>query len=247
MRRNMLRCAIPIFLAVLLFSPPAHANVMIPVIVAGWFGMFLALVPIILIESVVLARGGAHIWESLLAMSAANLGSTLVGIPLAIVLEIVVATNTPLYDESWDPKDTWFREWMLPAGGVLLLVPFFLMSWWIEAPIAAWILDDLPTRFVDAAVRDANLVTYWLLATLLCLLLAFSVRDTHATVYGNRDREAEPEEDAASIDPWTVANDHAKRGMASLRVAETWIDRKRRIHAVPDVRKSYDTSDEKAA
>jgi hypothetical protein len=121
------------------------------------------------------------------------------------------------------------------------------MSWWIEAPIAAWILDDLPTRFVDAAVRDANLVTYWLLATLLCLLLAFSLRDTHATVYGNRDREAEPEEDAASIDPWTVANDHAKRGMASLRVAETWIDRKRRIHAVPDVRKSYDTSDEKAA
>ncbi len=104
MRRNMLRCAIPIFLAVLLFSPPAHANAMIPIIVAGWFGMFLALVPIILIESVVLTRVGAHIWESLLAMSAANLGSTLGGIPLAIVLEIVVATNTPIYNESWDPK-----------------------------------------------------------------------------------------------------------------------------------------------
>ena len=79
MNRKMLGCAIPVFLCVLLFAPPAHANVMIPVIVAGWFGMFVALVPIIIIEWVVLTRVGAHIWESLLAMSVANLGSTLAG------------------------------------------------------------------------------------------------------------------------------------------------------------------------
>ena len=150
MTRKLRIPAILIFGAVLLFAPPAHANVMIPVIVAGWFGMFLALIPVILIEWVVLTRAGAHIWESLLAMSVANLGSTLAGIPLAIVLEIVVATNTPLYHESSDTEDTWFREWMLPVGGVLLLIPFFLLSWWIEAPIAAWILDDLPAKFVDS-------------------------------------------------------------------------------------------------
>jgi hypothetical protein len=262
----MLRCAIPIFLAVLLFSPPAHANAMIPIIVAGWFGMFLALVPIILIESVVLTRVGAHIWESLLAMSAANLGSTLVGIPLAIVLEFVVATNTPLYDESGDPKDTWYREWMLPVGGVLLLIPFFLMSWWIEAPIAAWILDDLPTRFVDVAVRDANLLTYGLLAGLLGLLLALALRDTDASVYRNRDREAEyvrsyatrqrdinlrhqprPMHSIGLHESWRLANEQARRGIASLGAAETRIDRKRLIHAVADVREFYDASDEKAA
>ncbi len=266
MRRNMLRCAIPIFLAVLLFSPPAHANAMIPIIVAGWFGMFLALVPIILIESVVLTRVGAHIWESLLAMSAANLGSTLVGIPLAIVLEFVVATYTPLYDESGDPKDTWYREWMLPVGGVLLLIPFFLMSWWIEAPIAAWILDDLPTRFVDVAVRDANLLTYGLLAGLLGLLLALALRDTDASVYRNRDREAEyvrsyatrqrdinlrhqprPMHSIGLHESWRLANEQARRGIASLGAAETRIDRKRLIHAVADVREFYDASDEKAA
>ncbi len=220
MTRKLRIPAILIFGAVLLFAPPAHANVMIPVIVAGWFGMFLALVPIILIEWVVLTRVGAHIWESLLAMSVANLASTLAGIPLAFVLDIVVGMSTPLYDESWDPKDTWFREWMLPAGGVLLLIPFFLMSWWIEAPIAAWILDDHPTQFLDSAVRNANLITYGLLAALLCILLALTLRDTHASGYRNRDRAAEFEEDAASVVPWALANDHAKRGMARLSAAE---------------------------
>ncbi len=226
MRRNMPRCAIPIFLAVLLFSPPAHANAMIPVFVVGWFGMFIALVPIILIEWVLLMRVGAPIWESLLAMSVANLGSTIAGMPLAIVIEIVVATNTPLYDESWDPKDTWFREWMLPAGGVLLLIPFFLMSWWIEAPIAAWILDDHPMQFVDSAVRDANIVTYGLLAALLGILLALLIRDTQASDYRNRAREAESEQDTVSVDSWTSANDHAKRGMARLRAVEGRIARR---------------------
>ncbi len=266
MTRKLRIPSILTFGAVLLFAPPAHANVMIPVIVAGWFGMFLALVPIIVIEWAVLTRVGTHIWESLLAMSAANLGSTLVGIPLAIVLEIVVGTNTPLYAESWKPKDTWFREWMLPVGGVLLLIPFFLMSWWIEAPIAAWILDDLPTRFVDAAVRDANLLTYGLLAGLLGLLLALALRDTPATVYRNRDRAAEyvrsyatrqrdiglrqqprPMHSIGLHESWRLANEQARRGIASLGAAETRIDRKRLIHAVADVREFYDASDEKAA
>ena len=171
--------------------------------------MFLALVPIILIEWIVLTRFGAQIWESLLAVSVANLGSTLVGIPLAIVLEIVVATNTPLYEESWDPKDTWIRDWMLPAGGVLLLIPFFLMSWWIEAPITAWFLDDLPTQFVDSAVRDANLVTYGLLAALLWVMHLLVVRDTRASDDRNRYRGARFEHDTASHVPGALANDHA--------------------------------------
>jgi len=245
--RNTLRCAIPIVLAVFLFSPPAHANAMVPIIVTGWFGMFLALVPIIAIETVVVTRYGAHIWDSILAMSTANLASTLAGIPLAIALEFVVGMNTPLYSESWTPKDKWIREWKVPAGGVLLLIPFFLLSWWIEAPIAAWILDDLPTRIANSAVRDANLLTYGLLAGLLCLALVWFLRDMDQEVSLNADRKAEIEEDAASVDPWASANEHAKHGMASLKAAETRINRRRHIHAVADVRKPYHASDEKAA
>ena len=260
MTRKLRIPAILIFGAVLLFAPPAHANVMIPVIVAGWFGMFLALIPIIVIEWVVLARAGAHIWESLLAMSVANLGSTLAGIPLAIMLEIVVATNTPLYHESWDTKDTWFREWMLPAGGALLLIPFFLMSWWIEGPIAAWILDDLPTQIVDSAVRDANLVTYGLLAALLSTVLVIAIRKpslagTSGAIQKRRPSKAsviatekvfEPA-DPWRFAPWRFANERARQGIARLRVKEDGIVGHELVHAAGDLRDEPALDHEKAA
>ena len=235
--------AVLIFCVVLLFPPSAHANAMVPIIVTGWFGMFLALVPIILIEWVVLTRAGAHIWQSLLAMSAANLGSTVAGIPLAIALEIVVLAGTPLYDESWDPKDTWFREWMLPAGAVLLLVPFFLMSWWIEAPIAAWILDDHPTQFVDSAVRDANLITYGLLAALLSTVLVMALRSpSHAST---SRAGLEPASELA--DPWRFANERARQGIARLRAKEDEIVSYTSVQTGVDSRDELALDCEKAA
>ncbi len=260
MKRKLWKCAIPVFLCVRLFAPPAHANAMIPVIIAGWFGMFVALVPIIVIEWVVLTRVGAHIWESLLAMSVANLASTLAGIPLAFVLDIVVGMSTPLYDESWDPKDTWFREWMLPAGGVLLLIPFFLMSWWIEAPIAAWILDDLPAQIVNSAVRDANLVTYGLLAALLSAVLVMAIRKpsrasasravqtrraSKASVIGT-EKAFEPV-DPWRFAPWRFANERARQGIARLRAREGEIIRRKLAHAAGDVRDELALDHEKAA
>ena len=87
--RNVIWSA-AIVIALTLLAPPAHANAMIPFIVAGWFGMFLALVPIILIESAILVGVGAGVGEALLAMLVANLASTLVGIPLSIACEIGV-------------------------------------------------------------------------------------------------------------------------------------------------------------
>ncbi len=193
-------------------------------------------------------------------MSVANLGSTLAGIPLAILLEIVVATSTPLYHRSWDPKDTWFREWMLPAGGVLLLIPFFLMSWWIEAPIAAWILDDLPTRIVDNAVRDANLVTYGLLAALLSTVLVIAIRKpslastsrgiqkrrpSKASVIGT-EKAFEPA-DPWRFAPWRFANERARRGIARLSAKEGEIDRHKLVQSAGDLRDEPALDHEKAA
>ncbi len=157
--------AVLIFGTALLVSTPAHANAMLPLIIGGWLVMIPALVPIILIESAILMRIGTGMWQSLLAMSAANITSTLVGIPLAIILEIVVAGSTPLYDANHSTHG--WSKWTLPVGGVLLLIPFFLLSWWIEALIAVWILDELPSYLVDRAVRDGNIVTYSILAVLL--------------------------------------------------------------------------------
>ena len=81
MTRKKWISAVLIFGAALLVSTPAHANVMLPLVISGWLAMIPALVPIILIESAILMRIGSGMWQSLLAMSAANLASTLVGIP----------------------------------------------------------------------------------------------------------------------------------------------------------------------
>jgi hypothetical protein len=249
---KLLRGAV-IFGTVLLITSPAHANAMIPVIVIGWFGMFVALVPIVLIESFVLARTGVGIWDSSLAMSAANLGSTLAGIPLAIVLEIVVAMTTPLYKGTWNPKDTWFREWMLPAGAVALLIPFFLMSWWIETRIAALILEDLSAQFVDTAVRNANLTTYGVLAALLSVVFVRGMLSTMWRKRRIRNRRLPNASATGKImasepaDSWKFGNERAKIGIASLKAAETRIHRRQLIHLVADVRRFDDTSGEKAA
>lgn len=187
--------AVLIFGMVMLISPPAHANVIIPVIVAGWFGMVLVLIPIILIEAAILMRIGAGMWESLLAMSTANIASTLAGLPLAIMLECKVAGPARLYDEDFD------HERMLPVVGVLLLIPFFFLSWWIEAPIAMWFLDELPSQMVNLAVRNGNLATYSILAVMLVCILAW-------------------------LDARAKANWFARREMGKLRLAEIEIANK---------------------
>ena len=215
-----------IFCAVILIAPSAHANVMVPFFVVGAFGMFLALVPIIIVETAMLMRVGVHVWDSLLAMSAANLASTLVGIPVAAILEAAVVAEIPPDQNPWEDESTRFREWMVPVSGVALLVPFFLVSWWIEAPVAAWFLDQLPPQFVNYAVRDANIVTYSVLALLVGRLLCLAVADSD----GMRamDRHADRIFPAGT---WQIANRRARRGMAGLRAKESKI--LRRFQAQP--------------
>ncbi len=217
--------AVLIFGAVLLFPPPAHANVMLPVIFVGWLGMIPALIPIILIESAMLMRIDAGIGESLLAMSAANLVSTLVGIPLAIILEIVVGNTTPLYDD--DESNEW-NEWLWSAGGMLIMVPFFLLSWWIEAPIATWFLDEFPSRTVDHAVRDANLVTYAILALLIGGVFTWYLLDTAEERKTERVKRTTEKyvDPTIHMDAWQAANWHARRGIAKLRAKEAEIVRR---------------------
>jgi len=162
MKRYGWRMPILIFAGVLLVSTPANANVMLPLVVTGWVVLIPALIPIVLIESVMLMRVGAELGESLVAVSAANIVSTLAGIPLALILDTGLGVSTTLYDE-----DDEIVDWRVPAGGMLLLIPFFFLSWWIEAPIANFILEDMAPESVDLAVRDGNIISYAFLGLLV--------------------------------------------------------------------------------
>ena len=187
MKPRVPRIALWVFLAVLLFAPAAEANVMVPLIFASWLLMIPALIPIILIEAAILTATGARFWESLLAGSVGNVASTLVGIPLALIVDVVVGISTRFYHDDWSP------DWRASAVGMALLIPFFLLSWWIEAPLVGWVLGEIPG--MDMAVRDANLVTYAILAILVGGALCFAVVATAREAKKSR-KEAVTEPDS---------------------------------------------------
>ena len=139
--------AVLIFGMVMLISPPANANAAIPVFVAGWIGWVLVLIPVILIEWVFLMSIGAGVWRSLLAVSEANLASTLAGLPFAIMLDAkwLSTLSNPDSGSFLPNEDDPAFKWMMEVIVVMLLISFFFWSWWIEAPIAISALDGLPS------------------------------------------------------------------------------------------------------
>ena len=95
--------------------------------------------------------------------------------PIAQLVEII-ASAAWIYGEP---------AWTVPAAVMVLLVPFYLVSWAIEYLILNQMLsmpEDNPSGLsshrIRLAVRDANLATYGLMfaATTAWLLLALPLR-----------------------------------------------------------------------
>jgi hypothetical protein len=55
-------------------------------------------------------------------------------------------------------------DWMVPAASVVLLVPFFAASWLIELRVNRRMLPEVDEQTLREATRDANLLSYLLLA-----------------------------------------------------------------------------------
>ena len=195
MSRKILRQFTPIFLAVLLIASPAHANTILPLFFMSWMAMVLALLPIIVIETIVLSvRAGTSLWESVIVATVGNLASTFIGIPVALILHAIFRAS--LDDTPKRLRTAWekFRmvvwhvqyaydeegrlpDWMWPSGCLVLMVPFFLASWLSESWVARILLDGYSARGLDQAVFGANLVTYGLLVALLSALLVWAIRN----------------------------------------------------------------------
>ena len=255
MSRKILRQFAPVFLAVLLIASPAHANTILPLFFMSWMAMVLALLPIIVIETIVLSvRAGTSLWESILVASVGNLASTFIGIPVALILHAIFRASlddTPkrlrtawekfrmvvwhvqyVYDEEGRLPD-----WMWLGGCLVLVVPFFLASWLSESWVARILLDGYSARGLDQAVFGANLVTYGLLVALLSALLVWAIRNPSAEVAWDGELEPVFELD----DPWRIANRRARRGIARLKAKEVKIARRyqaRPMHSA-DLHKSW--------
>ena len=150
-----------------------------------------ALVPVVVIEAYVFKRAGFPFGWALTWNTIANLVTTLIGVPLVwfILFGLTLLTIGTSCGESintladrilWTVLRTpWLcplelgLRWVVPAAFLLLLVPFFLMSWLIESLIirkANKSRDPLP---IHRASLHANLASYVLLALYSVILYIF--------------------------------------------------------------------------
>ena len=170
------------FFALLFMASEASANAGVPMIVLVLPAFVLSLIPIILIEAFHLSKQlHVGIGRALRTTAISNLVSTFVGIPLTWLLLVVfqmLAGDGGAFglDTTLDRvlsvtlQAPWLipyesdLHWMIPAAGLVLLVPFFFVSWWSEYLVSKRLLVELQSQSVRTAVRNANMVTYALLA-----------------------------------------------------------------------------------
>lgn len=160
-------------------------------IVPSMMVMIIALIPIILLEAFCFYSSlGATFWNALKSSTVANIFSTFIGIPVAWAFLILFRYLTdggrpfnlksqPLlikfllfvWESSWMFPRGNNRRWVVYASGLVLIVPFFFASWFSEYWIVAYFLADAASVEANQAVRNANLLSYFLLAIYVLALL----------------------------------------------------------------------------
>jgi hypothetical protein len=167
----------------------ARADMGLPMIVVTMPLMVIALIPVIIIEALILGRRMRTTFKSVLwPVSAANLVSTLIGIPvtwiLLVGLEIITGgggtfgLDTALgrfLSVTW--QSPWLIPyehnfyWMIPMAQLVLLIPFFFASYFIERLIVKRMMPKEDPKEVKRGVFTANLGSYALLSIVWLYLL----------------------------------------------------------------------------
>lgn len=171
------------------FTAISYADAGVPMIILIIPGFSFSLIPIIIIEYFYLKR--KLVLEPVKARAVsiiANLVSTVVGVPLTWIVLVVIQMFTGggraygldsvigrLIAVTWQAP--WLipyesdLDWMVPMAGIILLVPFFFVSWWVEYLISRKMLRGTDAKAVKSAVYYANLITYGLMELCLCAWL----------------------------------------------------------------------------
>lgn len=160
----------------------ASANAGVPMIFLAMPALGLSIIPIIIIEAMFLSKKLELTTSSAFKTTTiSNLVSTIVGIPLTWLLLVLIqmmaggggafGLDTTLgkvlsvtLQAAWLIPYESDLHWMIPVAGLVLLVPFFFVSWWSEYFVSRKMLQEQPAQRVKIAVRNANIITYALLA-----------------------------------------------------------------------------------
>ena len=180
---NKSREKVLLALCVLLCIPgEASANAGVPMIFLVMPVLGLSIIPIVIIEAIYLGKTLELASESAIKTATiSNLVSTLVGVPLTWFLLVLIqmlaggggafGLDTTLgkvlsvtLQAAWLIPYESDLHWMIPVAGLVLLIPFFFVSWWSEYLVSRKILNNYPAQRVKSEVRNANILTYALLA-----------------------------------------------------------------------------------
>jgi hypothetical protein len=176
----------------------------LPMIMPTMYFMVAGLIPIVLVEALYLSKSISVRFTRIVGSVAfANIVSTLVGLPLTwlvLFLIQIVTGGTSSYGVTGIPGKvlsvTLQAPWLLPFGpeefwvfhaaALFLLIPFFIATWLLEYvlvrnKLAIAIMETSGTSDVAAAeksvfrgMRNANLISYGMIAILLIISLIMS-------------------------------------------------------------------------
>jgi hypothetical protein len=164
-----------------IFAPAsAQANIGLPMIALFLPPLWIALVPIVLLEALLIAKGkGISFKTSIGGTAIANVASTIVGVPLLwfllATIELICCGTALGLGSAWTklyavtvqapwliPYESEFG-WMIPAALCTLAVVFIVMSVAVEAPIVSRV-TKLPLSHVWRPMWFANVASYTALA-----------------------------------------------------------------------------------
>ena len=189
---SSLRLALFLF-ALLVMPSVAHADIGVPMIFVTFPSMLVALVPIICLETAVFERQ-LHVGYRQVAgrVAIANAISTVVGIPLAwfltVVLQMITGGGsayglstrlTRLLAVTW--QSPWlipYEEelyWMVPTAALVGLIPAFFASVLIEGRVLRRLFTTTDAATIWKLTWRANRLSYLILAGVAVLWLVHSV------------------------------------------------------------------------
>jgi hypothetical protein len=172
----------------------AFANAGVPMIGIVYPGMGILLIPVIVLEVAVLRRRlGVPLRRTAVMVTVSNLVSTVVGVPLtwAALVGLQAVTGGGAAGPSFDTlvgkllAVTWQAPWMLPyeadlywmvpVATLVLLVPFFFVSWLIEYHVSRPFMREVDHAELRLSVLAANLMSYALLAGVVLVGLGVGI------------------------------------------------------------------------
>jgi len=179
---------------------PLLANMGIPMLFVQWWLMTCALIPVVIIETLVVRRKIAMpLSRTAGGVAAANILSTVIGVPIAWLIALVLGLgvlvpitygaerlhwqlDSPLFQmfgfiesAAWIvPSSPAQSAWMIPLAAALLLIPCFFASVIIERWVCRHIWKSIETSAIREVIYCANLYSYAALFVLGCLWSAWN-------------------------------------------------------------------------